>query len=55
LAAETALKWDIDVPSDQIKVTVENAFVTLGGEVNWRSQRSATSVTKERNDYERQT
>ena len=40
-AAESALKWDISVPSDRINVTVENGFLTLEGEVNWEYQRSA--------------
>jgi osmotically-inducible protein OsmY len=33
-AAETALDWDITVPSDRIKVTVEKDFLTLEGEVD---------------------
>jgi osmotically-inducible protein OsmY len=40
-AAENALKWDIAVPNDQIKVSVEKGFLTLEGEVDWQFQRSA--------------
>jgi osmotically-inducible protein OsmY len=40
-AAENALKWNVSVPEDQIKVTVENGFLTLEGEVDWDYQRSA--------------
>ena len=40
-AAETALDWDISVPSDRIKVTVEKGFLTLEGQVDWQFQKSA--------------
>jgi len=40
-AAETALDWDISVPSDRIKVTVEKGFLTLEGEIDWQFQKSA--------------
>jgi len=40
-AAENALKWDVLVPQDRIKVTVEKGFLTLEGEVDWEFQRSA--------------
>jgi osmotically-inducible protein OsmY len=40
-AAETALKWDVLVPQDRIKVTVEKGFLTLEGQVDWEYQRSA--------------
>jgi osmotically-inducible protein OsmY len=40
-AAETALKWDVTIPQDKIKVTVEKGFLTLEGEVDWEFQRSA--------------
>jgi len=40
-AAETALQWDILVPSGRIKVTAENGFLTLEGEVDREFQRSA--------------
>ena len=38
-AAGNALKWDIAVPKG-IKVTAENGFVTLEGQVDWQFQRS---------------
>jgi osmotically-inducible protein OsmY len=40
-AAENALKWDVLVPQDRIKVTVQKGFLTLEGEVDWQFQRSA--------------
>ena len=40
-AAENALTWDIAVPSNQIKVSVEKGFLTLEGEVDWQFQKSA--------------
>jgi osmotically-inducible protein OsmY len=39
--AVTALKWDVLVPHDRIKVTVETGRITLEGEVDWQFQRSA--------------
>ena len=39
-AAESALEWDSLVP-EGIKVTVENGFLILEGEVEWQYQRSA--------------
>jgi len=40
-AVENALKWNVSVPKDRIKVTVENGFLTLEGQVDWAYQRSA--------------
>jgi len=40
-AAENALEWNVSVPPGRIKVTVENGYVALEGEVNWQFQRSA--------------
>jgi osmotically-inducible protein OsmY len=40
-AAVNALKWNVFVPSKDIKVIVENGWVTLEGEVRWRFQREA--------------
>ena len=40
-AAETALKWDIAVPHDEIRAIAEKGFLTLEGEVNWQFQKSA--------------
>ena len=40
LAVENAMKWDVLVPYDRIKVTVENGRVTLEGEVDWQLQKS---------------
>ncbi|HXX24454.1 MAG TPA: BON domain-containing protein [Terriglobia bacterium] len=40
-AAENALVWDVSVPPDRIKVTVEKGLLTLEGEVDWQFQKSA--------------
>jgi osmotically-inducible protein OsmY len=40
-AAVDALKWNVMVPSDKIKVKVRQGWVTLEGEVNWDYQRRA--------------
>jgi osmotically-inducible protein OsmY len=40
-AAENTLDWDVSVPQDRIKVTVDKGFLTLEGEVDWQFQRSA--------------
>lgn len=43
IAAEvvSAFKWNWEVPSNQIKVTVEDEWVTLEGEVQWNFQKEA--------------
>lgn len=40
-AAVDALRWNIAVPDDQIKVRVERGWVTLEGEVDWYYQKEA--------------
>jgi len=40
-AALDALKWNISVPHDRIKVKVEKGWVTLEGNVDWYYQREA--------------
>ena len=40
-AAVDALKWNVMVPADDIKVKVEKGWVTLTGEVRWDYQRRA--------------
>lgn len=40
-AAVDALKWNVLVPSDRVKVKVDNGWVRLTGEVNWDYQRRA--------------
>jgi len=40
-AALDALKWNVLVPDDRIKVKVEKGWVTLEGDVNWHYQREA--------------
>lgn len=40
-AAVNALKWDIQVPDEQLKVKVTNGWLTLDGDVEWQYQRNA--------------
>jgi osmotically-inducible protein OsmY len=40
-AALDALKWNITVPKDRIKVKVEKGWVTLEGDVDWYFQKEA--------------
>jgi len=40
-AAVDALKWDITVPSDRIKVKMDKGWVTLTGEATWDFERRA--------------
>lgn len=39
--AVDALRWDTEVPSDNVTAKVENGWVTLEGEVDWGYQRTA--------------
>jgi osmotically-inducible protein OsmY len=41
MAAVNALKWHTSIPSEKLKVTVRNGWVTLDGEVGWQFQRQA--------------
>jgi osmotically-inducible protein OsmY len=38
-AALRALEWDAFIPTDRVKVTVSNGWVTLEGEVDWAYER----------------
>jgi len=40
-AALEALRWNISVPSDRIKVKVEKGWLTLEGDVDWYYQKEA--------------
>jgi osmotically-inducible protein OsmY len=40
-ACLNALKWDVDVPDDQLQLKVENGWVTLEGSVGTHFQRQA--------------
>jgi len=40
-AAENVLGWNVSVPRDRIKVTVEHGWITLEGQVDWQFQREA--------------
>jgi len=44
----SAFKWNWEVPNDKVKVKVENGWVTLEGELNWKYQKDAAkkSVNK---------
>jgi osmotically-inducible protein OsmY len=47
-AAQEALRWDPEVPSDGVKVTVSNGWVTLDGEVEYDFQKRAAERTVHR-------
>jgi osmotically-inducible protein OsmY len=40
-AANDVLQWMTQVPKDQVKVMVENGWITLSGAVDWEYQRQA--------------
>lgn len=40
-AATRALRWNVMIPADKIKVKVTKGWVTLSGEVSWEYQRRA--------------
>ena len=40
-AALNALKWDFEVPTDRVKVLIQNGYVTLEGTVDWQYQKDA--------------
>ena len=40
-AAANGIEWETYVPRDRIKVTVENGWVTLKGEVDWYYQKTS--------------
>jgi len=42
-SAENALQWTTNVPKDNIKIMVENGWITLSGEVDWEYQRQAAT------------
>jgi osmotically-inducible protein OsmY len=44
-AAVSALNWNTVVPNNRVSVTVQNGWITLGGEVNWNYQRYAAART----------
>ncbi len=43
-AVVNALKWDIEVPDDRIKATVENGWVELKGDLEWQYQKWAAQA-----------
>ena len=43
-AAANALRWDVRVPDDRIKVTVEKGWLMLKGDVDWDYQRRAAEA-----------
>jgi osmotically-inducible protein OsmY len=38
-----ALSWDLNLPTDKLKIKVENGWLTFEGEVNWNHQKEAAS------------
>jgi osmotically-inducible protein OsmY len=47
-AAKNALNWDVVVPHNTVKITVENGWVTLEGEVDWQFQKSSAETVVHR-------
>jgi osmotically-inducible protein OsmY len=43
-AAIGRFEWDVSIPRDAIKVTVDQGWVTLTGEVDWHYQKDAASM-----------
>lgn len=43
-AAANALKWDVRIPSDKIKATVEKGWIELRGDVEWQYQKWAAET-----------
>jgi osmotically-inducible protein OsmY len=43
-AAIDALRWDIQIPEDRIKLKVENGWIHLDGAVEWQYQKSAAAA-----------
>ncbi len=42
--ALNVLDWDLCVPSDTVRVKVENGWITLSGDVNWYYQKNAAEA-----------
>jgi osmotically-inducible protein OsmY len=40
-AAVAALRWDITVPDDKVKMTVRDGWITLEGDVMWQYQKAS--------------
>jgi len=40
-AAVNALRWDVQVPDDRIKATIEDGWIALEGDVEWQYQKWA--------------
>src|ERR1700722_6607704 len=43
-AAIGRFEWDVSIPRDAVKVTVDQGWVTLTGEVDWHYQKDAASM-----------
>jgi osmotically-inducible protein OsmY len=44
-SAVTALKWNIEVPDTRITTRVQDGWITLHGDVDWRYQKTAVEAT----------
>ncbi len=44
-AALSALKWNVEVPDEHIKVRVQDGFITLEGDVDWQFQKLSAYET----------
>jgi len=43
-AAQSALAWNVVVPSDKVRVKAEKGWLTLSGELDWEYQRNAAAT-----------
>ncbi|WNJ93531.1 BON domain-containing protein [Bosea sp. 685] len=43
-AAVNRLSWDVSIPKDTVKVTVDQGWVTLSGQVEWHYQKDAAEL-----------
>jgi osmotically-inducible protein OsmY len=43
-AAIGRFEWDVSIPRDTVKVTVDKGWITLTGEVDWHYQKDAASI-----------
>ena len=43
-AAVIALRWNLSVPADRLKLEVKDGWITLDGEVDWQYQRDAAET-----------
>jgi osmotically-inducible protein OsmY len=43
-AATRRFEWDVSIPRDAVKITVDQGWITLTGEVDWHYQKDAAGI-----------